>query len=144
MGHAICRLFMAEGASVLMTDIRTVDGSGLVEGLGANELFVEHDVTDEGQWQRAVDMAVERFGGVDVLVNNAGWFDPRPMTQTSAGALHRHMSINALGVMLGMQAVIAPMRERKGGSVVNICSTSAYKGSPNQFAYRHRSGPRVA
>ena len=132
-GHAEAELFVALGAKVVLTDIR--DGAPVARKLGDNAWFLHHDVSDEAAWSRVVTSTIERFGRVDVLVNNAGIFDPRPIRETEQNLFDLHYRVNQLGVFLGMRAVISPMIASGGGSIVNISSVSGLRGIPNQFAY---------
>ena len=72
MGKADAIRLAAEGASVVLTDLNEKDGQDVAAQIGEKAIFLKHDVSNEADWQRVVDTAVEKFGGVDVLVNNAG------------------------------------------------------------------------
>ena len=72
MGAATARLFVAEGARVVLADVLDAEGEALARELGAVALFRHHDVADEDSWQRLLGETLARFGGVDILVNNAG------------------------------------------------------------------------
>ncbi len=123
MGSSHARRFIAEGASVLLTDINPVDGQALADELGAKAHFCAHDVTQNADWQRVVSMAEERFGPVSVLVNNAGILGPIATTAeiTEADYL-KVIAINQHSVFLGMHNVIPSMQRAGGGSIVNISS----------------------
>ena len=77
-GEAEARLFVAEGARVVLTDVLDEVGSTIAKDLGDAAAYLHHDVTDELAWQATVDKAIDRFGGIDVLVNNAGIFTVSP------------------------------------------------------------------
>ena len=70
VGESVARLFVREGAKVLMTDLNQADGVRIAAEIGAT--FVRHDVTDPAGWQQVVNTAIETFGQLDILVNNAG------------------------------------------------------------------------
>ena len=135
MGEAHARLFIAEGARVVLTDVLEAEGHAVVQALGEDARFVRHDVSDARGWEVVVAEALKAFGRLDVLVNNAATYDPKPLVETSAEALTRHFQVNVLGAMLGMQAVVEPMRAAGGGSIVNISSISGVRHIPGQVAY---------
>lgn len=135
MGAAEARLFVAEGARVVLTDLLDAEGGALAAELGDAARFLHHDVTSEPAWQAAVREAQDRFGGLDVLVNNAGIYQPSPLQDTSAELFERIYRVNQLGVFLGMQAAAPAMRARGGGSIVNISSIAGLRGFAGAVAY---------
>ncbi|MGU7778619.1 SDR family NAD(P)-dependent oxidoreductase [Burkholderia sp. PU8-34] len=128
------RIFGEEGARLVLTDIAPA-GEAVAEEIGARALFLQHDVADAAAWQRVVDLAMERYGRIDVLVNNAGVYKPCTLQDTDAELLDLHYRVNQLGVFLGMKSVIDPMTAGGGGSIVNISSQAALSGVPGVFAY---------
>ena len=135
MGAAEARLFVAEGAKVVLTDVLEQEGRALATELGAGARFLRHDVADLAEWRAAVRAAVENFGGLDVLVNNAGIYQPASLDETSLDLFERMWRVNQLGVFLGMQAAAPAMRARGGGSIVNISSIAGLRGFPGALAY---------
>jgi 3alpha(or 20beta)-hydroxysteroid dehydrogenase len=133
-GRAEAELFVRQGAMVLLTDVNDA-GADVARDLGSNTFFLHHDVSDEAAWTKVASSAVERFGRLDVLVNNAGVFNPKPIRETDPALFDLHYRVNQLGIFLGMRAVIDPMIATGGGSIVNISSVSGLRGIPNQFAY---------
>lgn len=133
MGAAEARLFAARGARVVVADVQ--DGAATVEGLGSSAVYVRHDVADEQAWVALVDQTLEAFGRVDILVNNAAIFRPKPLAETTPAEFEAHFRVNQLGVLLGMQAVLKPMSNAGSGAIVNIASISAVRCLPGQFAY---------
>jgi len=133
-GAAEARLFAAEGAKVVLTDLSR-DGAVIAADIGASALFLEHDVGDEAGWGDVVSNTLKEFGRVDILVNNAGLYIPRALPDTDAALMERHYRVNQLGVFFGMKAVIAPMKDAGGGSIVNISSQAGQAGHPGMFAY---------
>ncbi|MBT8447371.1 MAG: glucose 1-dehydrogenase [Gammaproteobacteria bacterium] len=135
MGESHARLFVAEGAKVVVTDINPETGQRVADALGADALFVQHDVAKAADWQRVVKAAEDRFGGVNVLVNNAGIIGPVVSLDEFKEADYQTVcGINQTGVFLGMQAVIPGMVGQGAGSIVNISSIAgmvAIYGSPN-------------
>lgn len=133
-GAAEARMLVAEGARVVVGDIRDAEGERLVAGLGDTARYVHHDVTSEADWSAAVAVAMA-FGGLHGLVNNAGIFIPRPVMDTDAALFEQHMRINQLGCFLGLRAVADAMEQSGGGSIVNISSIAGLRGSPSAIAY---------
>jgi len=135
MGESHAGGFIAEGAKVIITDIRTEQGEALANKLGPNAIFVEHDVASRADWQRVVAVGQDKFGLIDVLVNNAGIAMPKANTvDLSEADYMRVCAINQHSVFLGMQAVIPSMLKVGRGSIVNISSISglaANYGFPN-------------
>ena len=125
-GEAEARLFVALGAKVVLSDV--LDGEPVAKDLGDAARFVSHDVTDAQQWAAAVATAVDTFGGLDVLVNNAAIHWVRPLEQESQADIERLLRINLVGPILGIQAVAPALRQRGGGSIVNISSTAGMTG----------------
>ena len=106
-GAAIVRGFVAEGAQVVIADIATDEGELLAKELGDDAVFVRHDVTSEADWEATVGTAKERFGRVDVLINNAGILMFAELTATSLEDYERVVRINQFGTFLGMRSVVA-------------------------------------
>jgi 3alpha(or 20beta)-hydroxysteroid dehydrogenase len=133
-GEAEARLFVAQGAQVMITDIQD-QVEQVAADLGEGAVFFKHDVSDSAAWAKVIAETLRRFGTVDALVNNAAMFNPKPLIETSAAEMEQHFRVNQLGVFLGMQAVIEPMRAAGAGSIVNISSVSGMRNIPGQFAY---------
>ena len=132
MGAAEAAMFCTEGASVVIGDVLDAEGKAVeseITGKGGRIAYIHLDVTSEADWQAAVDLAVSRFGKLDVLVNNAGIGAHGKVEDTSAEAWDRVMAINAKGVFLGTKAVIPAMRRAGGGSIINISSQLGLVGS---------------
>ncbi len=135
MGAVEARLFAKEGAKVMLGDILEVDGRKIeaeICAAGGEAVFVRLDVTSESDWKHAVDTAVDRFGALNVLVNNAGVSGgPGRIEEVTVEAWNRVMNINATGVFLGTRAAIPAMRRGGGGSIVNISSQLGLVGVDN-------------
>jgi 3alpha(or 20beta)-hydroxysteroid dehydrogenase len=130
MGEAHARLFVREGAKVVLTDINEVRGSEVAAELGDSALFVPHDVANEADWKRVVALAEAQFGPVTVLVNNAGVIGPvKRLLEFTAEEFLQVCAVNQLGVFLGMQAVVPSMKAAGGGSIVNISSIAGMLGT---------------
>ncbi len=133
-GAAEARRFAAEGATVVLTDVRDELGAQTAADIGARASYLSLDVTDDGQWKDVVQHATAEFGRIDVLVNNAGIFELGGI-DTPLGDWNRVIAVNQTGVFLGMQAVAPIMREQGSGSIINISSVAALMGSPMAMAY---------
>ena len=130
MGAATARLFAREGCKgVVVADILEAEGKAVVaeiEKAGGHAIFVKLDVTNEAQWQAAVEKTVATYGGLDVLVNNAGISGSAEKDLYDTAAWERLMGINSTGVFLGMKYGIRAMK--RGGSVINLSSISGITG----------------
>ena len=143
IGAATARRFVAEGASVALTDVRAEVGAALAETLNADghrACFVPLDVTSESQWEAAVARVTGRFGAPTVLVNNAGIYALRLIEDTSPAELDRMMEVNVKGVFLGIKAVLPAMRAGGGGSIVNLSSVAGIIGSAISSDYNASKG----
>ena len=134
-GAAEVRLFAAEGAKVVLTDVLVDAGQALAAELGAAVTFLRQDVSREEDWEAAVNTATERFGGLDVLVNNAGILHNATIAKHTLADYERVVQVNQVGVFLGIRAAIAPMRARGGGSIVNISSGAGLRATKYLIGY---------
>jgi len=132
-GAEICRVLSARGATVLLADIDEA-GASLAAEL-PNAHFRKLDVSDEADWREVADGVVAVFGGLDVLVNNAGVFAPGALEEVEVATLERFYRVNQLGVALGMKACVNGLALRGGGSIVNMSSCVAMRGVAGQFGY---------
>ena len=135
MGAITARLFADEGAAVVLTDIQAGLGAARAQEIGSQAVFVEADVRHEADWSNAIDVAVRRFGGVDILINNAGIWRVAAIQDLRKSELLEIFEVNLIGVVLGMQAVLPAMRARGGGSIVNISSLAGLQGMNGSAAY---------
>jgi 3alpha(or 20beta)-hydroxysteroid dehydrogenase len=135
MGEAHVRRFIAEGATVVATDVRVEAGKALEAELGAHCLFMEHDVTQNSQWASIASAIRNRFGKLDVLVNNAGILGTMAKTaEISEEDYLRVIAVNQHSIFLGMHHCIPLMQKSSGGSIINISSITgmvANYGFPN-------------
>jgi 3(or 17)beta-hydroxysteroid dehydrogenase len=132
MGAVEARLFAKEGAKVAIGDILEDEGRKLeaeINAMGGEALFVRLDVAREGDWQKAVEATVSRFGKLDILVNNAGISGRGRVEDTSVEEWDRVMEVNAKGVFLGTKVAIPAMRQSGGGSIINISSQLGLVGT---------------
>jgi NAD(P)-dependent dehydrogenase (short-subunit alcohol dehydrogenase family) len=135
IGRAISELFAAEGASVVIADISDGGTARSISKKGAIALHVKTDVRDEKQVRRLVAHAKRRFGGIDILCNNAGIELLKPMTETTEEEWEKVMQTNLKGVFLASKHVIPEMLERGGGAIVNTASQLGLVGLENFTAY---------
>ena len=135
-GASHARGFIAEGARVILTDIEPKAGAALAAELGSNALFVQHDVTSRDSWRNVISAGHAKFGGIDVLVNNAGILGPlgTKVADLAEADYLKVIAVNQHSVYLGMQAVMPSLLAAGKGSIVNISSISgmvANYGAPN-------------
>jgi 3alpha(or 20beta)-hydroxysteroid dehydrogenase len=136
MGKSHVRHFVAEGAQVVFGDVLDERGAALAAGLGEQSCrYLHHDVTSEDDWAAAVALAVDTFGKLDVLVNNAGVLQFATIADMPLADFRRVLEVNAVGCWLGMKAVIDPMTKAGGGSIVNISSIEGFTGAEGLSAY---------
>lgn len=124
IGEADVRLFVEEGARVVFGDVLDEEGKAVAESLGDAASYIGLDVTRPDAWTDAVAHARERFGRLDVLVNNAGILRFNSIEETSLEEYEAVIRVNQVGAFLGMKAVLPAMRAAGGGSIVNISSTA--------------------
>lgn len=135
MGAAHARMLVAEGAKVVIGDILDEPGEALAAELGDAARYVHLDVTDADQWAAAVATATEQFGLLNVLVNNAGISALGKIGEFDMAKWQKCIDVNLTGTFLGMQAVVAPMREAGSGSIINISSIEGMRGATLLHAY---------
>ena len=143
MGAAEARIFAREGARVVIADLLEEEGLEVVAEIGeagGEALFVRLDVTDESSWQSVVEAAVERFGKVDILVNNAAILRTQGLLETTEEIWDEVMDVNTKGTFLGTKTVIPEMRKAGGGSIINISSGAGITGSRRNTAYHASKG----
>jgi 3alpha(or 20beta)-hydroxysteroid dehydrogenase len=135
MGAADARLLVAEGASVVIGDIRDDEGKALADELGDAARYVHLDVTEPDQWQAAVALTLAEFGSLDVLVNNAGIVNGSSLEKFDLTRWRRIIDVNLTGTFLGMQVAVEPMIAAGGGSIINVSSIEGLRGSPWAHGY---------
>ena len=143
IGHGIAEHFAALGARVAVHGLEVEAGERLaadIRGRGGDAAFFAGNLMDEAACRGMVGAVVERFGGLDVLVNNAGIYTRASVEQASVALWDRIMAINVRAPFVLMQASIEPMRARGGGSVVNIGSINAYVGMASIGPYSVSKG----
>ena len=139
LGLAAAELLLAEGASVLITDVDRPAGEAEAKRLGGKAMFLPQDVTDAAQWNAVLDAAIAKWGRLDVLVNNAGVAAILDIETMTPENWRRTLDVNLNGVMLGTQAAIARMK-KAGGSIVNIASIEGLLGDGGLPSYNASKG----
>lgn len=134
-GAVIARHFVEEGARVVIADILDEPGEALARELGERAVYAHLDVTCEADWQREVRGTEERFGALDVLVNNAGVLHMAALEETRLDDYERVVRVNQVGTFLGLKTVSAPMRRAGSGAIVNISSIDGLQGKNGLVAY---------
>ena len=122
MGAAHAKLFVEQGAKVVLTDLNEEKGQAFAAELGENAIFVKQNVANEEDWANVVAVAEDKFGPVNVLVNNAGITMAKKIVDASIEDYRRIVEINQVSVFLGMKAVLSSMQKAGGGSIVNVSS----------------------
>lgn len=138
LGEGLVRRFTAEGAKVVFCDVDTDGGAALATDIGTDAVFVDADVSDIEQVGRLVTTAVERFGGLHVMVNNAGVSGTmhRRFLDDDLTDFHKVMSINLLAVMAGTRDAARHMAEHGGGSIINLTSIGGIQAGGGVMTYR--------
>ncbi|QIN79564.1 glucose 1-dehydrogenase [Rubrobacter marinus] len=141
IGEAIATRFAEEGARVVVADVDADAAARVAEGLeGDGHLSHEADVTDEGGVEELVRRAVSEWGGLDVMVNNAGVGVAATAPGTSVEDYYRVMDVCVKGTILGMKYAIPAIRDSGGGSVTNMSSIAALVGLPDRAVYSAAKG----
>ena len=111
VGREVVLLLLREGARVLISDVNEAAGQALAAECGENAVFVRHDVTQEADWQAAIALAQQRFGGLDILINNAGILIPGNVETATLAQFQQLMQVNAASVFLGCHYAVAAMMD---------------------------------
>lgn len=144
IGRAIADALSAEGARIVVADLQ---GAGEAAGSYPGGVGLTVDVADEAAVGRMVDDTLERCGGLDVLVNNAGLYASlamRPFTEIPLEEWRRVMDVNVASMFLTCRAAVPAMRARGGGTIVNISSGTPFRGVPFLLHYVTSKGAIVA
>ncbi|MEM9970661.1 MAG: glucose 1-dehydrogenase [Pseudomonadota bacterium] len=128
-GAKEAELFIEAGAKVVITDINAELGEKTAADLGDACHFAKHDVASEADWAGIMGEVENRFGHLDVLVNNAGVFQVLTLEDTSLADWNLSVAINQTGVFLGMRAAAPLMKLKKSGSIINISSVAGLWGA---------------
>ncbi|WP_041782732.1 glucose 1-dehydrogenase [Mycolicibacterium chubuense] len=129
MGASHAREMVAQGAHVVCGDILDAEGARVAADLGGAARYVHLDVTRPQDWEAAVATAVAEFGGLDVLVNNAGILNIGTVEDYELSEWHRILDVNLTGVFLGIRAAAPTMKAAGRGSIINISSIEGMAGT---------------
>jgi 3(or 17)beta-hydroxysteroid dehydrogenase len=144
LGKADATALARAGARVVVTDIDRSAGEALAADLErlipGGALFLEQDVRDEARWQAVIKATVEKFGRLDVLVNNAGVVVVATPETTTLEQFRFANAVMSEGVFLGCKHAIPAMRDSGGGSIINMSSVASHLGYPVFFAYSAAKG----
>ncbi len=135
LGEADARLFAAEGATVILTDVDEANGERVALEIGATARFIRQDVRDEGGWKALIAEVMAEHGRLDVLVNNAGVVEPGTIETTTAEDYRFVMAVSADGTFFGCKHAIPAMRAGGGGSIINMASIASIQGESLVAAY---------
>ncbi|OUC54353.1 hypothetical protein CA262_05345 [Sphingobium sp. GW456-12-10-14-TSB1] len=136
IGAATARMLAAQGAKVILTDVKQAPGAQIAEEIGEAARFVAHDVSNGCDWKTVLSVAEDSFGPVSILVNNAGIAStPTPLYEVSEADYRRVIEINQLSCFLGMKTVAPSMIRRGGGAMVNVSSVAGLKAERGAIAY---------
>lgn len=135
LGRAMAEEFAVEGARVMIGDVLVQEAEETAKAIGDSAAAIRLDVTSESCWAEVVRATVQRFGKLNVLVNNAGTAVGAPLVDTTLESYRRVIEVNQIGVFLGMRSAIGPMTEAGGGSIINISSIDGMVGSPRIISY---------
>ena len=128
MGKMHAEKALNEGAKVVITDINKELGLQTSQTLGENTIFIQHDVANEEHWSNVISTVIEKWGRIDVLVNNAGITYSTPLEELSLAAYMKIVNINQVSVFLGMKTVAETMKAQNAGSIINISSMNGLVG----------------
>ena len=146
IGHASALLFAREGAAVVVADLDPEAGEETVAQIGregGEAAFIQVDVSESQQVERMIRIAVDTFGRVDVLFNNAGVNFPASVEEITEEMWQRSLDVNLKGVMLGSRHAIPEMLKTGGGSIINTASMLGLVASPRQAPYAAAKGAVV-
>ena len=135
LGEADARLFAAEGATVILTDVDEANGARVAAEIGPSAQFIRQDVRDEDGWVALIAAVVKQHGRLDVLVNNAGVVEAGNIESTSAEDYRFVMAVSADGTFFGCKHAIPAMRASGGGSIINMASIASVQGESLVAAY---------
>ena len=148
LGTAYARCLADDGAAVVLSDIE--EGKSAVEELTASNprtLFIKTDIRSIDEVQRLVDTTVSRFGGIDVLINNAALFSDlirQPFERLTIEDWEKVLAVNVIGSFLCARAVVPIMKARQSGKIINVASNVVHKGLPFLLHYVASKGAVLA
>jgi NAD(P)-dependent dehydrogenase (short-subunit alcohol dehydrogenase family) len=147
IGRGCARMLAQEGASVVIADVQDAVAEAAVEdirNLGGEAVYCRADVVAEEQCSRLMEEAVSKYGRLDVLVNNAGWFPRATLEETTTELWDKVLNTNLRGAFYCCKYAIPHMRATGGGSIVNMGSINGIQGLPNLMAYSAAKGGLIS
>jgi NAD(P)-dependent dehydrogenase (short-subunit alcohol dehydrogenase family) len=143
-----CALAMVEAGAKLVVTGRNVERGhmtvDMIDGLGGESVFVQQDVTSEADWQRVMDTTLERFGRLDVLLNNAGDARLGPLTELTLDTLQFLLRVDLEGPFIGMKLAWPHLIAAGGGAIINMSSVAGQRGVAGGTAYCSVKGAQAA
>ena len=140
LGEANARMFANEGAKVVLTDVDSENGERVAKEIGAAAIFVKHDVRHPEDWENVIEKTVNAFGGLNILVNNAGVVEVGTIENQTLKEYEFVMDVSARGTFLGCQLAIPEMKKSGSGSIINMASIASVQGEPYVIAYNAAKG----
>ncbi len=147
IGRATTEALADEGANAVIASLNEERGQAAAEAIaeqGGQAQFIRTDVSDQDQAERMVDLVLERFGKIDVLVNNAGIHDSAPFWEEPETLWDRMYRVNVLGTVFPSQAVVRFMKDNGGGAIVHVASKAGVVGEPGHAAYSASKGAVIS
>jgi NAD(P)-dependent dehydrogenase (short-subunit alcohol dehydrogenase family) len=148
IGYAVAEALAERGAAIVVADVSgAAEAAKRLTANGARAIGVAADVSSERDTAAMAETAASAFGGIDVLVNNAGIYaslKPKPFEEIDPAEWRRVLDVNVIGVFLGARAVLPAMKARGGGRIISISSGVAFKGNPNMAHYVASKGAVVS
>jgi NADP-dependent 3-hydroxy acid dehydrogenase YdfG len=138
LGEATARLLSAQGASVVLGARRVDRIQSLADeliGSGGKALAIPTDVTHPDQVKRLVDTAVQAYGRIDVMLNNAGLMPHSPLERLKIDDWNRMIDVNLKGVLYGIAAALPYMKQQQAGQIINVSSVAGHKVRPGSAVY---------
>ena len=144
VGREDALLLAREGAKVVITDLNDAAGQAVAAEVGEAAIFVHHDIASEADWKTVIDTTVQRFGRLDVLVNNAAILQIGSVEDTTLDMWQKVQRINSDGYFLGCKYAVQQMKQGGGGSIVNMSSLAGLAGMSGFCAYSASKGAVTA
>lgn len=136
IGAAIARAYVAEGAKVAIADVAVDAADALAREIGEQAMAVHLDVRDSASISGMIEAVAGRFGGLDILVNNAAVFDMAPLLEITEESFDRQFAVNVKGMLFTLQAVARQMvAQKRGGKIINMASQAGRRGEPLVAVY---------
>lgn len=135
MGAATAKRFIEEGANVVITDILEEEGRATADALGDKAIYVRHDVSQEADWAGAINATLEAFGGLNILINNAGMLHIGTIAQQDLDVWNQVIGVNLIGAATGTRHAAPHIEASGGGAIINVSSTEGLDAANGLGAY---------